>query len=61
MPGRLRWRPVYAVAQINNGFQNYSPEGRPRWVAYEKPHIVVQYYDGVTGDLLYAEPVHTRG
>lgn len=61
VPARLRWRPIYAVAQINNVFQNYSPEGRPRWVAYDKPHIVVQYYDGVTGDLLYAEPVHTRG
>jgi hypothetical protein len=54
-----RW-PIFAVAQVNNVFRNHNPEGRPRWVAYPKPHMVVQYYDGVTGDLLYAEPVHSR-
>jgi alkaline phosphatase D len=58
VPARLRWRPIYAVAQINNVFLNPAPDGRDRWVAYEKPHVVIQYYDGVTGDLLYAEPVH---
>ncbi len=60
VPTRLRWRPIYAVAQINNVFQNPGPDGRERWVAYPRPHAVIQYFDGVTGDLLYAEPVHTR-
>jgi hypothetical protein len=60
VPARLRWRPIYAVAQINNVFRNPGPDGRDRWVAYNKPHVVVQYFDGVTGDLLYAEPVHVR-
>ncbi|MFO0341139.1 MAG: hypothetical protein ACK52Z_20585 [Acidobacteriota bacterium] len=39
-------------------FFNPAPDSRERWVAYEKPHVVIQYYDGVTGDLLHAEPVH---
>lgn len=58
VPARLRWWPIYAVAQINNVFPNPAPDGRTRWVAYPKPHVVIQYFDGVSGDLLYAEPVH---
>ena len=51
-------KPVYAVASINNVFENPDESGNKRWVAFDKPHVVIQYYDGVTGDLLYAEPVH---
>jgi hypothetical protein len=46
------------VAQINNVFDNPVEPGKQRWVAYPRPHAVIQYYDGLTGDLLYAEPVH---
>jgi hypothetical protein len=46
------------VAQINNVFPNPAPDGHIRWVAYPRPHVIIQYFDGVTGDLLYAEPVH---
>jgi hypothetical protein len=60
VPGRLRYWPIYAVAQVNNVFNNPIKEGVDRWVAYPKPHVVIQYYDGITGDLLYAEPVHTK-
>ena len=59
MPAQLRKLPFYAVAQINNVFNNPSEAGKPRWVAYPRPHVVVSYYDGLTGDLLYSEPVHT--
>jgi hypothetical protein len=31
--------------------------GKSRWVAYPRPHVVIQYYDGLTGDLVYAESV----
>jgi len=58
MPVQLRKNPFYAVAQINNVFNNPQQPGKPRWVAYPRPHVVIQYYDGRTGDLLYAEPVH---
>jgi hypothetical protein len=39
---------------------NPRSDGSKRWVAYPKPHVVIQYFDGVTGDLLYAEPVHVK-
>jgi alkaline phosphatase D len=58
VPARLRYWPIYAVAQINNVFPNPRPDGSIRWVAYPRPHVLIQYFDGVTGDLLYAEPVH---
>jgi alkaline phosphatase D len=58
VPARLRHWPIYAGAQINNTFPNHGPDGKLRHVAYPKPHVVIQYYDGFSGDLLYAEPVH---
>jgi hypothetical protein len=60
MPVALRRMPYYAVAQINNVFSNPGEPGKNRWVAYPRPHAVIQYYDGMTGDLLYAESVHGR-
>ncbi|MCI0420917.1 MAG: alkaline phosphatase D family protein [Acidobacteria bacterium] len=58
MPASLRKQPFYAVAQINNVFNNPAAPGKPRWVAYPRPHVVIQYFDGLTGDLVYAESVH---
>jgi hypothetical protein len=58
MPAPLRKNPYYAVAQINNVFNNPSEAGKARWVAYPRPHVVIQYFDGRTGDLVYAESVH---
>ncbi|MBM3787033.1 MAG: alkaline phosphatase [Acidobacteria bacterium] len=60
VPGKLRHFPIYAIAQINNVYPNPDAQGRQRWVAYPRPHVVIQYYDGFTGDLLYAEAVHPR-
>lgn len=56
-----RNRPVYCVIRINNVFEVPDGEGRQRWVAYPRPQAVVQYYDGLTGDLLYAESVLAMG
>jgi phosphodiesterase/alkaline phosphatase D-like protein len=58
MPTALRKIPYYAVAQINNVFDNPAEPGKSRWVAYPRLHVVIQYYDGRTGDLVYAESVH---
>ena len=54
--GPLR-RPAYAVLNVNNVFRNSGPDGEDVWVAYPRPQVVVQYYDGLNGDLLYAESV----
>ena len=52
-----RQRPVYCVVSVNNVFENPDGEGRQRWVAYPRPQVIVQYYDGLTGGLLYAESI----
>ena len=49
--------PVYCVVQVNNAFNNPKELGQQRWVAFPRPQVVFQYYDGHTGDLLYAESI----
>ena len=58
-PNEYRRRPIYCVVQVNNVFNNPS-EGGDRLIAYENPQAVFQYYDGLTGELLYAESVVSR-
>ena len=48
---------VYCVVQVNNVIPTLGENDRTRWIAYPKPSITVQYYDGLTGKLLYAESV----
>ena len=55
--GRKR-RPIYTVVQINNTFR--IPGEKPHsdiQAAFDRPQAVFQYYDGLTGDLLYAESI----
>ena len=49
--------PVYCVVQLNNVFNNALVMGQERWVAFERPQVIFQYYDGRSGDLLYAETI----
>jgi alkaline phosphatase D len=49
--------PHYCVVQINNVFNNPVGEGQDRWVAFPKPQVMFQYYDGLTGELKYAESI----
>lgn len=53
----MRKQPVFTVAQVNNVFNNPGGNGAPSWVAYPHPQITVQFFNGMTGDLLYAESV----
>jgi phosphodiesterase/alkaline phosphatase D-like protein len=50
-------QPVYCVVQVNNVFNNPTRRGKDRWVAFPRPQVVFQYYDGLTGRLLYAESI----
>ena len=59
-PVELRNRVLYCVVRINNVWRNPRQEGRTRWVAYPRPQAIFQYYDGLTGDLLYAESILAR-
>ena len=56
-PRELLRRPVYCVVQVNNVFNNPNEPGEQRWIAYPHPQVTFQYYDGLTGDLLYAESI----
>lgn len=55
--GGSRRRPVYGVVNVNNVFRNPTPNEQDVWVAYPRPQVIVQYYDGLNGDLLYAESI----
>lgn len=55
-----RDRPVYCVVRINNVFENPAGDGSTRLVAYPRPQVVFQYYDGHTGELLYAESILSK-
>ncbi len=59
-PVELRNRVIYCVVQISNVFSNPNEPGKPRWVPYPRPQATFQYYDGLTGDLLYAESILAR-
>jgi phosphodiesterase/alkaline phosphatase D-like protein len=56
-PVQLRSQPIYTVVQVNNVLKNRRVDGSTRLVAYPRPQVVFQYYDGFTGDLLYAESI----
>ncbi|MEM7233420.1 MAG: alkaline phosphatase D family protein [Planctomycetota bacterium] len=58
IPRAHRNFPHYCVIQVNNVFNNPKEPGEDRWIAYPRPHLVVQYYDGITGELKYAESIH---
>jgi hypothetical protein len=49
--------PIYTTVRLNNVFNNPSKGAKERWVAYPHPQVIFQHFDGLTGDLLYAETV----
>jgi hypothetical protein len=49
--------PTYCVVKINNVFNNPVNLGGTRWIAYPKPQVIFQYFDGKTGNLRYAESI----
>lgn len=49
--------PSYCVVQVNNVFNNPIHPGGTRRVAFPTPQVVFQYYNGLTGDLRYAEAI----
>jgi phosphodiesterase/alkaline phosphatase D-like protein len=49
--------PFYCVVQVNNVYNNPLKLGEKRWIAFPKPQVVLQYFDGRTGELHYAESI----
>lgn len=56
-PNRLRVKPIYTVIQVNNVFNNPNEPGKERWIAFPRPQMVLQYHDGLSGELLYSESI----
>ncbi len=52
--------PTYCVVQVNNVFDNPTAANTTRWVAFPKPQVIFQYYDGLTGRLRYAQSVRAH-
>jgi len=46
------------VVSVNNVMKTARPEGSGyQFVAYDQPQVIVSFYDGYTGKLVYAEAV----
>lgn len=60
IPRTERMHPHYCVVQLNNVFNNPLKLGEERWVAYEHPQVIFQFFDGRTGELRYSETVSTK-
>jgi alkaline phosphatase D len=60
IPRPERMHPHYCVVQINNVFNNPLKLGEERWVAYEHPQVIFQFFDGRTGALSYSETISTK-
>jgi phosphodiesterase/alkaline phosphatase D-like protein len=55
IPRLERCYPYYCMVQLNNVFNMPQKIGGTRWVAYPHPQVILQYFDGRTGDLAYSE------
>lgn len=55
IPRNQLQHPMYCVVQVNNVFNTPTKVGEERWMAFPKPQVIFQYYDGRTGKLRYAE------
>jgi len=53
--------PYYCVVQVNNVFDNPLQKNEQRWIAFPKPQVIFQYYNGLTGELEYAEAIAAVG
>lgn len=60
MPAPLVRLPIYTTIQLNNVFNNPLEAGKDRWVAFPHPQVIVQFFNGLTGDLLYAESIRIK-
>jgi len=54
IPRLDRCYPFYCVVQVNNVFNMPIKQGDTRWVAYPHPQIILQYFEGRTGNLAYS-------
>lgn len=49
--------PIYTVVRVNNAYNVPDEKGADRWIAYPEPQLVFEFYDGFTGELVWANSV----
>lgn len=59
VPRSERLYPYYCVVKVNNVYNNPLKLGETRWIAYEHPQVIFQYFDGRTGEFRYSETIST--
>lgn len=57
IPRLERCYPYYCVVQVNNVFNMPQKQGDRRLVAYPHPQVILQYYEGRTGKLAFAQTI----
>ncbi|MCA9127999.1 MAG: alkaline phosphatase D family protein [Planctomycetales bacterium] len=57
IPRLDRCYPYYCVVQVNNVFNMPQKLGGKRLVAYPHPQVILQYFEGRTGELAYSETI----
>ncbi len=60
IPRLDRCYPYYCLVQVNNVFNMPPKLGGQRLVAYPHPQVILQYFDGRTGELAYSETLSTE-
>lgn len=57
VPRKYLRQPYYCLVEVKNVFLNPTGENENRFVAYDQAHVIFQFYDGLTGELAYAETI----
>ena len=57
IPRLDRCYPYYCLVRVNNVFNMPQKIGGTRWVEYPHPQVILQYFDGRSGELAYSETI----
>ena len=60
IPRKNRIFPHYCVTQVRNVFNSPRDRDGTRLVAFPKPYVIFEYYDGLSGELVYAQSFHSH-
>lgn len=51
--------PIYTVIRVNNAYNVPARNGSDRWIAFPEPQLIFEFYDGFTGELVFANAIST--
>ena len=59
-PNNKLLHPRFCIVQVNNVLNSPTEPGGTRYIAYDRPQVIFRYYNGLTGNLEYAESISSR-